>query len=77
MINVVENIKTWFERQAFGVCEWWGEWLQIKSANIRLFFIYTSFLTVGSPIILYLIMAFWMRLGKMISKRRRGSVWDL
>ena len=77
MNTVVENIKTWFERQAFGVCEWWGEWLHIKSANIRLFFIYTSFLTVGSPIIIYLIMAFWMRLGKMISKRRRGSVWDL
>lgn len=77
MKKLVENIKAWFERQAFGVCEWWGEWLHIKSSNIRLFFIYTSFLTVGSPIILYLIMAFWMRLGKMIAKRRRGSVWDL
>ncbi len=77
MNKVVENIKAWFERQAFGVCEWWGEILHIKSSNIRLFFIYSSFLTVGSPIIIYLIMAFWMRLRNMISKRRRGSVWDL
>ena len=77
MKKLVDLIKTWFERQAFGVCEWWGEWLNIKSSNIRLFFIYTSFLAVGSPFILYLIMAFWMRLGKMISQKRRGSVWDL
>jgi phage shock protein C len=74
---VVESIKAWFERQAFGVCEWWGELLNIKSSAIRLFFIYTSFLTVGSPIIIYLIMAFWMRLRNMIAERRRGSIWDL
>jgi phage shock protein C len=74
---IVDKIKAWFERQAFGVCEWWGEWMNIKSSNIRLFFIYTSFLTVGSPIIIYMVMAFWMKMGKMIQRKRRGSVWDL
>jgi phage shock protein C len=77
MMALVEEIKSWFERQAFGVCEWWGDILHIRSANIRLFFIYTSFLTVGSPVIIYLVMAFWMKLGNMLSERRRGSVWDL
>lgn len=77
MIPLAENIKSWFERQAFGVCEWWGERWQIPSSNIRIFFIYASFLTVGSPIIIYLVMAFWMKLGKMIAKKKRGSVWDL
>lgn len=76
-MNFVEIIKTWFERQAFGVCEWWGDRLGIRSSNIRLFFIYTSFLTVGSPIILYLVMAFWKRLRNMIAEQKRGSVWDL
>ena len=76
MENIIEKIKTFFERQAFGVCEWWGEKLRIKSANIRLFFIYTSFLTIGSPLIIYLIMAFVLNLRNMV-RSKRGSVWDL
>ena len=76
MKRLVEKIKTFFERQAFGVCEWWGEKLKIKSANIRLFFVYTSFLTIGSPLIIYLIMAFVLNLRNMV-RSKRGSVWDL
>ncbi|MEO8147893.1 MAG: hypothetical protein ABI723_09665 [Bacteroidia bacterium] len=73
---MIEHIKTYFERQAFGVCDWLGDKMRIKSADIRLFFIYASFLTVGSPIIIYLIFAFWLRLKKMVN-RQRNSVWDL
>jgi phage shock protein PspC (stress-responsive transcriptional regulator) len=76
MNGLVENIKSFFEKQAFGICEFWGEKLSIKSANIRLFFIYTSFLTIGSPIIIYLVMGFWMNLNRLIRKNR-GGVWDL
>ncbi len=76
MNNLTEKIKTYFERQAFGVCEWWGEKLKIRSANIRLFFIYTSFLTIGSPLIIYLVMAFLLNLRNMV-KSKRGSIWDL
>ena len=72
----IESIKTWFERQAFGVCDWWGEKLNIRSSNIRLFFIYASFLTVGSPVIIYMGMAFILNLRNMMRKQR-GSVWDL
>ncbi len=77
MNKLVEIIKAWFERQAFGVCEFWGDRLKIRSSTIRLFFIYTSFLTVGSPIIIYMIMAFWKKMRNMISDQKRGSVWDL
>ena len=77
MTRVAESIKAWFERQAFGVCEWWGEILRIPSSNIRLFFIYASFLTVGSPVVLYLVMAFWKKAGVMLTDQRRRSVWDL
>ncbi len=76
MNSIIETIKTFFERQAFGVCEWWGEKMEIKSKNIRLFFIYTSFLTIGSPLIIYLIMAFVLNLRNMV-RSKRGSVWDL
>jgi len=76
MNALVDSIKTWFEKQAFGICEWWGEKLSIRSSNIRMFFIYASFLTIGSPIIIYLIMGFVMNLRKLV-RRQRGSIWDM
>lgn len=77
MNDFVSLVKSWFEKQAFGVCEWWGEKLNIPSYNIRLFFIYASCLTVGSPIIVYLSMAFLKKLRCMMTEQKRGSVWDL
>lgn len=76
MNSLVDTIKTWFEKQAFGICEWWGEKLSIRSSNIRMFFIYTSFLTIGSPLIIYLVMGFVMNLRRLVRKPR-GSFWDL
>lgn len=73
---MIEGIKKYFEKQAFGVCEWWGDKLGIDSGRIRLYFIYTSFVTFGSPIIAYLVMAFMLE-HKDLFKRRRRTVWDL
>lgn len=75
-MTVIQNIKDFFERQAFGVCTALGEKLHMRTSTIRLFFIYSSFLTAGSPLILYLILAFWMRLKSYIYSKRT-SVWDL
>lgn len=76
MQGLILRILSFFEHQAFGVCAWWGNLLRIKTSNIRLFFIYASFLTIGSPLIIYLSMAFIKNLRYMIFSRR-GSVWDL
>ncbi|HNQ12358.1 MAG TPA: PspC family transcriptional regulator [Bacteroidia bacterium] len=73
---MIEFIRNYFEKQAFGICEWLGIWLQIKSSRIRLFFIYASFIAVGSPLILYLIAGFVMNLKKMIYKKQ-SSIFDL
>jgi phage shock protein PspC (stress-responsive transcriptional regulator) len=43
--------------------------------NIRLFFIYASCLTIGSPLIVYMILAFWLKLKDYI-KGSRNPVWD-
>lgn len=59
-----------FEQKAFGVCEKIGEKLGISSNIIRLYFIYTTFLTFGSPIFFYLVLAFWMNVKKYL---RLGS----
>jgi phage shock protein C len=76
---MIKLIQHWFEQRAFGVCEWWGNKLGIRSTKIRMYFIYLSFFTVGSPIIIYFIMAFVLEHKKFFKpfKRKRRSVWDL
>ena len=73
---IIDSIKNFFEKQGFGICEYWGERLKIRSSVIRLFFIYLSFLTIGSPVVVYMVLGFWMNLRKLIH-RQRGGVWDL
>jgi phage shock protein PspC (stress-responsive transcriptional regulator) len=75
-MNPVQAIKDFFEKRAFGVCTWLGSVLKMRSSNIRLFFIYISFLTVGSPIIIYMVLAFWVKMKNYVFGKR-SSVWDL
>ena len=74
---MVTKILGYFEKQAFGVCNWWGEKFQLKSSQVRLSFIYLSFITVGSPIIIYLIMAFILKHKEYFKFSKRKSVWDI
>lgn len=71
----MESVKYFVEKRVYGVCSYLGEKFGISSSRIRLYFIYTSFITMGSPIIIYLVMAFWLNLKKYI--RRSKTVWDL
>lgn len=73
MINKIQSI---FESYAFGVCQWWGGKLGLKTGQIRLFFIYLSFITFGSPLIIYLGMAFILK-HKHYFKTKRTTVWEL
>lgn len=72
---MIEKIKTFIEDQAFGVCTALGEKMGIATSSIRLFFIYISFLTLGSPIVIYLALAFLMNMRKHLRRNNR-SVWD-
>lgn len=71
----MKRIIQFFENHAFGVCSALGEKLGIASSSIRLFFIYASFLTLGSPIIVYLGLAFIMNIRKHL-RRSNSSIWD-
>lgn len=73
---MIDSVKTFFEKRAFGVCAAIGEKLNMRSSVIRLFFIYASFLTIGSPLIIYMTLAFWLKMKNYVQSRRT-SVWDL
>ncbi|HLS71976.1 MAG TPA: PspC domain-containing protein [Chitinophagaceae bacterium] len=68
------KIKDFIEFKAFGVCTSLGERLGIATSKIRLWFIYISFLTFGSPIILYMILAFLKNVKAYILLRKRNPL---
>jgi len=75
---MIDKIQSFFEKFAFGVCTWWGDKFGIQTSKIRLYFIYLSFITLGSPLIIYLIMAFILEHKEFFKiKRNRKTVWDL
>jgi phage shock protein PspC (stress-responsive transcriptional regulator) len=74
---LINHIYNFFERQAFGVCAWWGDKLGIASSTVRLNFIYVSFITLGSPLLIYLVMAFFLEHKNYFKFRPRKTVWDL
>jgi phage shock protein PspC (stress-responsive transcriptional regulator) len=62
---------------AFGVCTAIGEKLGIATSRIRMWFIYISFLTMGSPLIIYMVLAFWMNIKEYILNARRNPLKSL
>jgi len=72
----MQILKTMIEQKAFGVCTKVGEKMGLSTKRIRLFFIYISFLTFGSPVLVYMILAFWINL-RNYAKEKRTAVWDL
>jgi phage shock protein PspC (stress-responsive transcriptional regulator) len=74
MSDLSDKIQDFFEAYAFGVCTRLGEKLGMATSSIRLFFIYASFLTFGSPVLVYLALAFIMNIRKHL--RKRSAIWD-
>jgi phage shock protein PspC (stress-responsive transcriptional regulator) len=72
----MQMVKYTIEKSVFGVCSFLGEKMGISTRRIRMYFIYTSCLTLGSPVLFYLIGAFWLNL-KRYSIEGRTRVWDL
>jgi len=72
---MLQRILTYFERYSFGVCTYLGERFNISINKIRLFFIYSSFLAVGFPLIMYFFAGIVLDIRNYV-KRMRGSVSD-
>jgi phage shock protein PspC (stress-responsive transcriptional regulator) len=68
-------VKDLLERSAFGVCSYLGDKMGVASARVRLNFIYISFVALGSPVILYIFVAFWLNVRDYI-RRKRSVIWQ-
>lgn len=71
----MNTVKDLMERSAFGVCSYLGDRMGLASARVRMYFIYLSFATLGSPIIIYLFVAFWLNVKRYI-KNSRNLRWE-
>jgi phage shock protein PspC (stress-responsive transcriptional regulator) len=70
----MNQLKDYIEWQAFGVCAALGEKMGIATTRIRMWFIYISFLTLGSPVVIYMIAAFWLNMKRYIFAARRNPL---
>ena len=71
---MIQKLREFQELRAFGVCNAMGERLGIATSRIRMWFIYISFLTLGSPVIIYMVLAFWMNIKRYILAGKRNPL---
>ena len=72
----MRRITDFIEKQSFGVCNALGNRLGFSRSSVRLSFVYASFFTFGSPIVLYFAGVFWMNI-RRAWRQQRSTVWDL
>lgn len=75
-MNWITAIRLFFEKRGFHVSSRLADRLGMRATNVRLFFIYISFVTVGLWFGVYLTIAFWLKLKDMVYTKR-SSVFDL
>lgn len=74
--QLITNIRHRAEREWFGVLTRLGAKIGIPVSKLRVFFIYSTFATVGIFFLFYLVLAFLLWV-KDIFFIRRPSVFDL
>lgn len=73
----MNRFKDFVEWNAFGVCSAIGNRLGIATSKIRQYFMYASVLTMGSPIIIYMVLAFFRNVRKYMMASRRNPWYYL
>ncbi|AWM32090.1 PspC domain-containing protein [Hymenobacter nivis] len=72
----MKTFTDYLEAQSFGLCSAVGQRWGFSTRSIRLSFVYASFFTFGSPVVLYLAGVFWMN-ARRAWRQQRSTVWDL
>ncbi|MFT6065693.1 MAG: phage shock protein PspC (stress-responsive transcriptional regulator) [Paraglaciecola sp.] len=75
-MKFIHAIRHFFERHGFGVFSRLADRLGIHAKNVRIYFIYVTFFTVGLSFGFYLTFAFLIKL-KDLLYTKRSSVFDL
>jgi phage shock protein PspC (stress-responsive transcriptional regulator) len=76
MKSIAHRLADSTAMNAFGVCSRIGEKMGISAGKVRAYFIYTSFATFGSPMVVYLALSFFLELRQLL-RQGRSRIWDL
>ena len=69
---MIDRLRHKMEKYGFGVCQYIGLKMGVPSSVVRKYFIYTSFIAVGSPLIVYLFTAFWLNIRRYVTRPKGG-----
>jgi len=72
----IDSLRHFFEKHGFAVSSRFADKLGMDVSNVRIFFIYISFITLGFSFGIYLTLAFLLRLKDMVYTKIK-SVFDL
>ena len=75
-MSQMSSLLHFFEKHGFTVSTRLADSLGMTVKSVRLFFIYASFTTIVGGFIIYLTLAFWLKLKDMVYTNRT-SVFDL
>ena len=75
-VKFIHTIRHFFERHGFGVFSRLADRLGMHAKNVRIYFIYVTFFTVGLAFGFYLTFAFLIKLKDLVYTKR-SSVFDL
>ena len=71
----MKHVRDIIERSAFGVCSYLGDKMGIATSRVRVYFIYITFVALGSPILIYLFLIFWVNVRRYI-RGRKNVIWE-
>lgn len=75
-MKFMHSLRHYLEKRGFYVSSRLADRLGMRAKNVRLFFIYLSFFTLGVGFALYLTLAFVLKLKDFVYTKR-SSVFDL
>ncbi len=75
-MSFIKETKYFFEKHGFAVSSRLADRLGMRAKNVRLFFIYLTFATLGVSFAIYLTAAFLLKLKDLVYTKRT-SVFDL
>lgn len=67
----MEKFREFLEHSAFGVCAYLADKMGIPRSRVRTYFVYLSCLTLGSPLLFYFFIAFWLNIKQYLREGRR------
>ena len=75
-MRIIDSLRHYFEKRGFYVSSRLADALGMRVTNVRLFFIYVTFFTLGFWFGVYLTLAFLLKLKDLVYAKR-SSVFDL